>query len=88
MQPQGRLADIISLRLADVKNSNVVEYTAQFMKFYDDKGTPADRRDAEFFWSYVVHNSHLKDDPEFERLLSQVSKPMSPYGRLYNLFDG
>lgn len=88
MQVQGQLAEITQLRFVDVKNSNIVEYTAQFTKFYDDKGTRTDRRDAEFLWSYEVRNSYLKDDPNFERLLSQVSNPMSPYERLYNLFDG
>ena len=70
---EGQLAGITVLRFIDVNNSNVVEYATQYMKFYDDKGAAADRRDAEFFWAYEVRNGLSKDDPDFDRLLSQVS---------------
>lgn len=74
---EDQLGGITLLRFVTVENSNVVEFTTQYMKFYDDKGSAADRRDAEFFWSYEVRNRYPKDDPEFDRLLSQVSPHVS-----------
>ncbi len=72
------------LRFVDVKASNVVLFTTEYLKFYDAKGVEVDRRDAEFFWSYEVRNEYPRDDPEFDRLLSQVSAGTCLYERLYD----
>ena len=78
-QAQGQLAGVTILRFPKIKKSNVVEYTMKYRNYYDRKGSPTDRRDAEFFWAYEVRNVTPKEDPKFDRLLAQVSARMSPY---------
>lgn len=80
MPPAHGWAGLDRLRFVPVKNSNVVAFTEQYTKYYDGKGEPNDRRDAEFFWAYEVRKNLPKDNPEFDRLLSQVSASVCPYG--------
>ena len=84
MAPKKGWAALTQLRFVPVKKSNIVAFVKQYMKFYDAKGESADRSDAEFFWAYEVRKVYSKDDPEFERLLSQVSAHMCPCGRLFS----
>ena len=81
---QGQPARITRFRFVPVKKSNVVEFVTKYMNYYDAKGTTVDRRDAEFFWSFLVRDRYSKGNPNFDRLLSQVSARMSPCGRLYS----
>ena len=76
-------AGLAALRFVPVKNSNVVAFTKQYTKYYDSKGEPADRRDTEFYWAFEVRKVYEKGHPEFDRLLSQVSARMCPYGPLF-----
>ena len=73
-----QLGSSTRLRFVDVKSSNVVLFAKEYLKFYDAKGVAVDRRDTEFFWSYEVRNTYARNDPEFDRLLSQVSARMYP----------
>ena len=83
MPPAHGWAGLTQLRFVPLKKSNVVAYTKQYVKFYDSKGEPADHRDAESSWADEVRKSLSKDDPDFHRLLSQISARMCPDGRLF-----
>lgn len=67
------------LRFVPVENSNIIAFTKQWTKFYEGKGEPTNRRDAEFFWAFEVR-SRLPEGLEQERLLAQVSAFFCPHG--------
>ena len=63
-------AGLTKLRFVPVKQSNVVAFTKQWTEYYEGKGEPVNRRDAEFFWAFEVR-TNLPEGLEYERLLAQ-----------------